>query len=685
MAPVIITASRVADDPFELARSVIVVNQEDLIRRNQASVLDSLNRSIGIWVEKRTATTSDPVMRGLAGANILALVDGNNLSTFWGEGGDGSDDLYGKVEAESLQRIEVVRGPASVQYGSNALGGVINFITRQPMLEAPSSGIVLGGRTKGAYGSVNKLGMLRLDQEFAIPDLRLRLGGTWRDMGDGQGGAGVGTLDPSRGREQNFDFNGDYRLNDKHRILFSGQRVERRGIKRFYRPTQNNENDRTGLAVSHLYEEGEETSLETKLYYQWKEDRRDFGNGDHGRAWWYSSSIDLIGKTQWCQEHRLVTGLSLRRDEGQSPGDEEFSVVDGMTGLRRKDAPNQQVYEGGIFVQDDWQLSSCLKLTGAVRYGYFDYQSNPDMDYVPAGVGTRDDDRYREKEAAWTGGLGMVYRIGEDWRAGASWNRGFRFLPPMFGIVQVGSGYRVPSGLEDPITADQFELALRHRSAAIESNLVGYYTDFDGFQSDEPTTFNGSSFFDANGNSMQDPGEQFLRKAANSDAVVFGVEWDVRMDVHQFVDAVPEGYYLGGGFMWNYGKNLSDDEPLRRTHPARGLLILGYEEPETKRFYCEFIADMVAAYTRVPSDRAGDPTYFRDPQDPGSGFLRENNGVVGALPGYTVYDLRMGLRFNDQVRCGINIENLSNKNYRPAHNRMDAFGFNLGVFLEATF
>ncbi len=102
-------------------------------------------------------------------------------------------------------------------------------------------------------------------------------------------------------------------------------------------------------------------------------------------------------------------------------------------------------------------------------------------------------------------------------------------------------------------------------------------------------------------------------------------------------------------------------------------------------YYVEASADIVRQYTRVPSDRAGDPTYLKDPQDQSSGLLRENNGVVGGLPGYTVYGLRLGYRFDDQMRCGLNIDNVTNKNYRPAHNRMDAFGFNVGMFFEMEF
>jgi hypothetical protein len=51
--------------------------------------IDSLRYEPGVWLEHRTTSTADPILRGFAGADLLALVDGNTLSTLWGEGGEG--------------------------------------------------------------------------------------------------------------------------------------------------------------------------------------------------------------------------------------------------------------------------------------------------------------------------------------------------------------------------------------------------------------------------------------------------------------------------------------------------------------------------------------------------------------------------------------------------------------------
>ena len=127
---IVVTATRTERDDFETPRAITIVTEEELEEENHLSIVDVLDDRIGIWVEKRTTTASDPVIRGLSGSNLLALVDGNTLSTFWGEGGYAGDDMYGKIDADGIERVEVIRGPQSVLYGSNALGGILNFFTK---------------------------------------------------------------------------------------------------------------------------------------------------------------------------------------------------------------------------------------------------------------------------------------------------------------------------------------------------------------------------------------------------------------------------------------------------------------------------------------------------------------------------------------------------------------------------
>ncbi len=670
--PILVTALRHKNDPFELSRSITVVDEEVILRRNEASILDVLDHEIGVWVEKRTATTSDPVIRGLSGANILALIDGNPITTFWGEGGFAGDDLYGKIEAESISRIEVIRGPASVQYGANALGGVINFITRGPSLDFTESGVQFGGRGKASYETVNQNKVLRFDFETAMPNFRMRMGATWRATEDGEGGSGVGTLAPSGGNDLNFDLNSEYKLSeDGKRIFFDLQQVHRKDLARYYRPTQRNRNDRTGISIG--YRSAEETAdegLEGRFYYQWKEDRRDWDNGDYGVAHWQTYSTDWAYHTRdLLPDSRTVLGATLRLDQGQSPDDEQYTMVPASTGIRAKAAPDQDWYNLGIFADNEWEATDWLTVTLGLRYDRFLYRSFPDAFYTPP-VGSAALDKIKDWQSAITGGIGAVIKLDDNWRGGASWTRGFRTFAPHFGITKHGYGVLVPSGLLDPVYADNFELSVRQRSESWESSLVGYYTAFAGFQENKRSTFNGQDWYDYNGNSVRDSDENVFKTTDDARAMLYGVEWDATVRPSYFCDWMPEGVSVRGGFMWNYGRDLGADQPMRHTHPARGLLSVGYEDPVAKKYYAELEGEFVRRFDRIPASRlSGDVGYRRNPQDSSSPLLRSYG-----LPGYSVFNFRCGLELADRVQLGLNVENILNKNYRSAHSRMDAFG-----------
>ena len=76
---IIVTATSTERDEFDTPKAVTVIEDKAIQRENHLSIVDILDDSIGIWVENRTSTTGDPVIRGLSGSNLLALIDGNTL------------------------------------------------------------------------------------------------------------------------------------------------------------------------------------------------------------------------------------------------------------------------------------------------------------------------------------------------------------------------------------------------------------------------------------------------------------------------------------------------------------------------------------------------------------------------------------------------------------------------------
>ncbi len=124
--PVTVTATRA---PLDAAASPLptAALSEDRLRREQSvSLAHSLAQLPGVNVLATSQQIGKPVIRGLSGPRVLVLEDGSRLEDYsW------SDEDGPSVDARLAQRVEVIRGPASVLYGSDALGGVVNVIPEE--------------------------------------------------------------------------------------------------------------------------------------------------------------------------------------------------------------------------------------------------------------------------------------------------------------------------------------------------------------------------------------------------------------------------------------------------------------------------------------------------------------------------------------------------------------------------
>jgi len=686
----ITTPFRVEIPLTEVPRAVLLVDAKDLRQRMVASALDSLDSSVGVWVEKRTSHTSDPVIRGLSGGNVLALVDGNTLSTFWGEGGFAGDDMYGKIDPDMLERIEVVRGPSSVLYGSNALGGVINFVTRHSPYDYTDGGVRLGGRTRLTAGLATHAFRTRVEAYGASPRLRWLVGGTRWENGNTVDGSGE-VQDPTGGEGSFANGAFDVRLGSRAELGLTCQVTDNDPVYRYYRPTQDNENQRTAVAATLKLERladlvGFADRGEARLYYQDKRDIRNFYDAagaqtQRGVAWWKTLQFGVHLQKDLCR-HRLSYGIDTQTTWAESPDDEQFTITP-VGGTPRKAAPDTTWSSFGAYVQDIWEISSRWTLTASARFDLFRFASEVDEMYVPPGGLDPAADEFTDTQPAFVGGLHAAYQLSERALLYGGWTRGFREFAPRFGATQHGFGVVVPSQLLDPVTADQFELGLRYGTPAVRGELVGYHTIFSNFQNLVPGTFEGQDWYDFDGDAVRDPNEDVYVTSGNGDAYVQGVELDVTVDARRVTGLRwTEGWSVGGGFAWNYGGDTTNDIPLRHTHPAWGIARLRYDDPcEARGLWFAAEAQFVRHYDRVPPDRlANDAGYYEDPQNAASGKRR-----AWGLPGYSVLDLRAGINLDEHATLSLGLENVFDVLYRPAHSRADAPGRNFTLMFELTF
>ena len=143
---------------FESFQPTSVLSNEDLARQLQDTLGATLQNQPGVAMRSLGPGPARPVIRGLDGDRVLVLQDGQRMGDLSSQSGD-----HGvPVNPASAQRIEVVRGPATLLYGANAIGGLVNIVTDQIPTEkvtTPTGSFTLNGgnnsNTAGAAGDVH--------------------------------------------------------------------------------------------------------------------------------------------------------------------------------------------------------------------------------------------------------------------------------------------------------------------------------------------------------------------------------------------------------------------------------------------------------------------------------------------------------------------------------------------------
>ncbi|MFN0184717.1 MAG: TonB-dependent receptor plug domain-containing protein, partial [Aquabacterium sp.] len=172
---VVVTAARHAMPAADAPASLSVVTRDDVRARGADNVLEAIRGDIGLSMQGRAVGGRQVLgIRGLDSKHTLFLVDGRRIGASDGTVG-ASDFQYDWIAAEDIERIEIVRGPLSVLYGSEALGGVINIITREPGERWRLGAAVEGSMADGGRGGGGHRVSMRADGPLG-PGLGLRAG-----------------------------------------------------------------------------------------------------------------------------------------------------------------------------------------------------------------------------------------------------------------------------------------------------------------------------------------------------------------------------------------------------------------------------------------------------------------------------------------------------------------------------
>lgn len=184
--PVTVTATRVKTDVHNVAPAVSVVDSTAISARMPNSAADLLRELPGVDVIGTGVNQVRPAIRGEQGQRVLLLEDGMRLNNARRQQDFG--ELPALVDVFQISRVEIVRGPSSVLYGTDAIGGVMNLITRAPRFGAGPS---ISGRGGYEYSSNGGLGKAAAYVDGREGNWAFEVGGTARVAGDYTAPAGT--------------------------------------------------------------------------------------------------------------------------------------------------------------------------------------------------------------------------------------------------------------------------------------------------------------------------------------------------------------------------------------------------------------------------------------------------------------------------------------------------------------
>lgn len=202
--PLVISATPLASPIDELAAPVTVVTRDDILTSSATTLGGLLKDEPGISESAFAAGASRPIIRGLD--NTRVRVQENGIGA--GDVSSVSEDHGVPIDPYSAERVEVIRGPAVLRYGSEAIGGVVNVINSRIPKAMPkggfeaeasasydsvSTGRQAGGMAKASAGNVvfHADGFLRKADDYRIPGAVSRQSETWAESSGIAGGASL--------------------------------------------------------------------------------------------------------------------------------------------------------------------------------------------------------------------------------------------------------------------------------------------------------------------------------------------------------------------------------------------------------------------------------------------------------------------------------------------------------------
>lgn len=544
-----VTASPVNHDAMRATRGTVQLTGKELARGLSGSVAETLDAQPGITTRYAGSGTATPVIRGLAGERILVLQDGVRAADL----SSTSADHGLSIDPLAASQIEVVRGPASLLYGNNALGGVVNVISHDIPTSVPThhEGVVasqLESATPG--GALSASLTLPMGSRWA---LSVRGGG--RGIGDARTGEG-GQLD-------NTDFR-NYRASPA--VAFIGQQFAGGVGARFYgfeyglpaAPDAGESGVRIAGSRRELLARADlgawqrgVTRLRLDASAQWYRHDEVEASGEVGTTFRLNTQTARLSARTRLGRIEGVVGASLLMKRYAPDGEEALTPPASSNNL-------------GVFVYQEWSLGdaeSAPRLQAGGRFDLYGTESEATFDFGP---GRRLDWRNV------SGSVGLNVPAGRVATFGFTLARAFRTptVEELFSDAYhaaLGS-YDLGNPALEPEVNNGVEAVARLRSAGLSGQVSAFYNRIDRFIT--PVFVGDTLVVEQDGDSFTAPlaefrqddahllGAEMQLEASITEQLVAGVMGDLVRG--EFVSGGPLPFMpaarLGGSLRWDNGR-----------------------------------------------------------------------------------------------------------------------------------
>jgi len=646
---VVVVGHRVEADLNERPEAISTMNTRQLKSLSPMNMPDAMGAVAGVFIQKTNQGGGSPFIRGLTGYHTLILVDGIRLNNAVFR--SGPNQYLNTVDPLMLNQIEVLRGPGSVQYGTEAIGGTIYLRSREPKFS--EDGMKVGSEVYGKWMSHNMEKTGRAQLHLSTRKFAVMAGFTRKDFGNIVAGGNLGKLDYTSYDEYSADVKARVKLNPSQTLTLAWQHHKQNEVQLYHKLITGDystyEFDPQLRDLVYLRHEvnrnnsvfsGFRTTLSMHQSKETRKKRR-------------KSSDDLY------MEHDLVRSFGfilecLTNNDGNWKGVTGFEIYHdrvSSSALKTDLVSGADSTFRGLYPHSSWINNMSLFSLHTLSLGNLELNSGLRYNHFILGLA---DDFFGDlsiKPDALVGSLAASYRVFRNTDISLSIHNAFR-APNINDVSSFGIAdfrYEVPNFDLSPEKSLNKELGIKTTHRRISGSVYLYHNRLTDLMANVKTTFQGKDSIDnVKVYTRENVGKAYIR----------GIEGELKLQ--------PLKYLTVNSYMvYTHGQNVTNNEPLRRIPPLNGMLGFHFHIVKNLEILTEW--QFAARQDRLSS---GDIDDSRIPE--------------GGTPAWNIYNLRFSYQMNG-LTINTGLLNLFKEAYRTHGSGVECVGRSVYISLLYSF